>query len=77
MKDDEILKQELDELSNKAADAAEELCEIFRAFDKIDAGKPEGEEETTKYNQYLFELDRRRALILRRILIEFGGFLYL
>ena len=77
MKDDEILKQELDELSNKAAAVADELCEIFRAFDKIDAGKPEGEEETTKYHQYLFEVDRRRALILRRILVEFGGFLYL
>lgn len=77
MKDDKILKQELDELSNKAAAAADELCEIFRAFDKIDAGKPEGEEETSKYRQFLFETDRRRAIILRRILIEFGGLLYL
>lgn len=76
MKDDELLKQELDELSDRAIAAADELCEIFRAFDSIDKGEPI-DEEMLKYNQYLYEADRRRALILRRILIEFGGFLYL
>lgn len=76
MKEDEILQQELDALSDDAVAAADKLCEVFRAFDKIDAGKPT-EEEAKKYHEFLFEVDRRRALILRRILIEFGGFLYL
>lgn len=77
MRNDEELTQELDELTNKAKDAAEELCKLFEQFIAIDPGTPETDEEKKKIVSFSIELDRRRAMILRRILIEYGGFLFI
>ena len=77
MRTDEELKKELDTLSDEAMEAAEKLCEVFKKFPAIDTGKPENEEEEKKILGFQLEQDRRRAIILRRILIEFGGFLFI
>lgn len=77
MKKDEDLLKELNEMSDKAMEAAEELCNIFKQFPNIDPGEPENDEEKKKITSFQIELDRRRAMILRRILIEFGGFLFI
>ena len=77
MKNDEDLQKELDDLSEEAREAAEKLCEIFRRFDAIDTGKPETDEEKQKRISFSMETDRRRAMILRRVLLEFGGFLFI
>lgn len=77
MKNDEDLQKELDNLSEEAREAAEKLCEIFRRFDAIDTGKPETDEEKQKRVSFSMETDRRRAMILRRVLLEFGGFLFI
>ena len=76
MKTDEELKKELDTLSDEAMEAAEKLCALFRQFPAIDTGNPENDEEKQKILSFQLEQDRRRAIILRRILIEFGGFLF-
>lgn len=77
MKKDEDLQKEIDELSDKAMDKANELCELFKQFLAIETGEPETDEEKQKLMSFQLELDRRRAMILRRILIEYGGFLFI
>ena len=76
MRTDEELRKELDALSDEAMEAAEKLCEVFRKFPAIDTGEPENDEEKQKILGFQLEEDRRRAIILRRVLIEFGGFLF-
>ena len=76
MKDDKELRDELNKLSDEAMKITEELCNKFKEFDSIQTGEPT-EEEQEKYGAFLMETDRRRAMILRRILIEYGGLLYI
>lgn len=77
MKTDEEVKNELNALSDDALAIAEELCEIFKRFPAIELGKAETEEEKQKLVAFQMEIDRRRAIILRRILIEYSGLLFI
>jgi len=77
MRKDEDIQKELDALSDEAMEAANKLCELFRRFPAIETGEAETEEEKQKIESLQFELDRRRAIILRRIMIEFSGFLFI
>ena len=77
LKKDEELQKALDSLSDEAMETANKLCELFKRFPAIETGEAETDEEKQKLASFQFELDRRRAIILRRILIEFAGFLYI
>lgn len=77
MKTDEELKNELNALSDDALAIAEELCNIFKRFPAIDTGEAETEEEKDKLVAFQMEIDRRRAIILRRILVEYSGLLFI
>lgn len=77
LKSDEELQKEIDALSDEAMKAAEELSMIFKRFPAIETGEAETDEEKQKLASFQFELDRRRAIILRRLMIEFAGFLFI
>ena len=77
MRTDEEVKKDLNSLSDEAIEVADKLCELFKRFPAIETGEAETEEEKQKIESLQFELDRRRAIILRRIMIEFSGFLFI
>ncbi len=77
MRTDEEIKKDLKALSDEAVEVADKLCEIFKRFPAIDAGTAETEEEKEKLVALRMEMDRRRAIILRRILIEYSGLLFI
>ena len=77
MRTDEELQKEIDALSDEAMELANKLCDVFKKFPAIDTGEPENDEEKKKILACQYEQDRRRAVILRRLLIEFGGFLFI
>jgi len=77
MRTDEEVKKDLNELSDKALALAEDLCELFKRFPAIETGEAETDEEKQKLIAFQMEIDRRRAIILRRILVEYGGLLYI
>lgn len=77
MRTDEEVKKDLNELSDKALALAEDLCDLFKRFPAIETGEAETDEEKQKLIAFQMEIDRRRAIILRRILVEYGGLLYI
>lgn len=77
MRKDEDIQKDLNALSDEAMETANKLCELFKRFPAIETGKAETEEEKQKLDALNYELDRRRAIILRRILIEYSGFLFI
>lgn len=77
MKTDDEVKSELNALSDDALAIAEELCGIFKRFPAIELGEAETDEEKQKLVAFQMEIDRRRAIILRRILVEYGGLLFI
>lgn len=78
MREDEILIKELNEVSDAALAAAESFCDALGKIGEIDPGTPNKEdaEEMQKYQAFMVEKDRRRNLILRRILLEYGNLLF-
>lgn len=77
MRKDEDIQKDLNALSDEAMETANKLCELFKRFPAIETGEAETEEEKQKLDALNYELDRRRAIILRRILIEYSGFLFI
>ena len=77
MRKDEDIQKDLNALSDEAMETANKLCELFKRFPAIETGEAETEEEKKKLDALNYELDRRRAIILRRILIEYSGFLFI
>lgn len=77
MRTDEEVKKDLNSLSDEAIEAADKLCELFKRFPAIETGEAETEEEKQKLVAFQMEIDRRRAIILRRILVEFSGLLFI
>lgn len=75
MNDEQVIIKELNELSTAAFKQAEELCKALEAIGHIDMGTPT-EEEAQKYQSLLLEIDRRRAFVLRRLLLEYGNLLF-
>lgn len=77
LKSDEELQEEINTLSDEAMETAEKLAELFKRFPAIETGEAETDEEKQKLASFQYELDRRRAIILRRLMIEFSGFLFI
>lgn len=77
MRTDEEVKKDLNSLSDEAIEVADKLCELFKRFPAIETGEAETEEEKQKLVAFQMEIDRRRAIILRRILVEFSGLLFI
>lgn len=73
----EILKEKLDNASTEAMNAAEELCKALGAIGAIECEAPQTKEDAEAFHSFLIERDRRCAYILRRVLVEYGNFLFL
>ena len=73
----ETLKEKLDNASTEAMKAAEELCKALGAIGAIEYDAPKTKEEAEAFPNFLIERDRRCAYILRRVLVEYGNFLFL
>lgn len=56
---------------------AEEFCKAMREFHEFEVGEIETDEDKQNLTGLMMEIDRRKAIILRRILIEHGNVLFL
>ena len=72
----ENLKEKLDSASTNAMVAAEELCKALAAIGAIECERPQTQAEAEDLQNFLLERDRRCAYILRRVLVEYGNFLF-
>lgn len=76
MEDNKTLKEQLDEASTEALNAAEAFCKALSALGAIEIKAATTEEEAKEIQEFLFERDKRCSVILRRVLIEYGNFLF-
>lgn len=81
MKSVEDLTKELDEVTNESFEKAQELSDILKKYNDIDLGISEDEEEDEDHKNnikgFFSSVDARRQAVLRRILAEWGGLLFL
>jgi hypothetical protein len=78
MKTVEAINKELDDITKKTFDKAQELCELMYEYEDIDIGDmSESEEDKDNYRGYRAAIDMRRQAVLKRILVEWGGLLYI
>lgn len=76
MRTDEEIMEALKEYSDDAVEKADAFCKSLKAFEKIDLGSVETEEDNNKMIAVLREIDLRRHYILKRVLMENGNLLF-
>ena len=73
----EEINKTLDERSQELQDCAETFCKALREFHEFEIGEIETDEDKANLPMLMMEMDRRKAIILRRVLIEHGNLLFL
>ena len=73
----EEINKTLDERSKELQECAENFCKALREFHEFDIGEIETDEDKANAQSLLMEIDRRKAIILRRVMIEHGNLLFL
>lgn len=76
MRTDEEIMEALKECSDDAVEKADAFCKSLKAFEQIDLGSVETEEDNNKMIAILREIDLRRHYILKRVLMENGNLLF-
>lgn len=88
MKKPEDVSKELDEITQKTFEKAQELSELLKEYEKIDLesdieDEDEDSEENQKFNKeemikaFYSAVNTRRQAVLRRLLAEWGGLLFM
>lgn len=79
MKSVEDTTKELDEITKESFEKAQELSNILKKYNDIDLelGDEPTEEETEKAKAFWTSVDVRRQGVFRRLLVEWGGVLFL
>lgn len=81
MKSIEDLTKELNDISRESFKKAQELSEVLKKYNDIDI-EVENVDELTEEEQnnikgFLASIDARRQAVLRRLLVEWGGLLFM
>lgn len=73
----EELTQELDDITKESLNKAQELSELLKKFNDIDPGEVTTDEDKENIRGFYASIDVRRQSVLRRLLIEWGGILFI
>lgn len=71
----EELTKELDNIAQESFDKAQELSEIMKKYEDIDLGETT-DEDKENIRAFYSAVNVRRQAVLRRLLTEWGGLLF-
>lgn len=79
MKTVEEVTKELDEITKESFEKAQELSDILKKYNDIDLelGEEPSEEDKNNEKGFFASVDARRQGVLRRLLVEWGGLLFI
>lgn len=79
MKSISEVAKELDEITKESFDKAQELSDILKKYNNIDLelGEEPTEEDRKNEQNFFSSVDARRQGVLRRLLVEWGGLLFI